>query len=502
MKMQITRILCLVLALLIAGAIALTSCSDGESGSDDPANDENPNTSDIPDEVTPEEQKILPDLPATSFGGKELHCLHWNLESFVGGGWVPWEEIDIDNPTGDTLDDQVYNRNAYVEETYDAVISTEYAMANTEVPAKIRAATATNDDTYQFMVQRAFELSGIWMEGLFMNLRGDDMYHIDFDKPWWNENSLKTFTFGGVTQFATSDMLLLDKSATGCIFFSTELQRNYELPNYYQMVDDGTWTWEALCESAEAVTDELNGDDIMDSNDQWGSAGNRAPFAFLYVGAGHFFAEIDESGYIFSNLNEENEIDLIAEIHDEMIYQDFHVHCDVMIDFGLMSKFKANELLFAYYSVAMSNQLRDMDTNYGILPLPKYDEYQEEYYHLIMPDSASVMGVPISCGDAEFTAFLLEAISAESYYTVYPTFYDVIMMGRYTRDQQSRDMLEIIFDTRTFDIGTIFGLGGVYDQLVTYAATGADNYGSLLASNVSRLDQSIEQFNDLIDQWQ
>ena len=496
-----TKLTCLFLALVLMLSLFVTACA-----TDEPAPDENPDqsTPETPEETPeePEEIKITPDLPEMDFDKAEFHCLHWNLDSIVGGSWVPWEEIDIDEPTGETLDDQVYRRNAYVEETYNVVISTEYCMAHTEMPVKIRAAVSTDDNTYQIMVQRSGNLSAMWTEGLFKNLRGEDMEYLDFEKPWWNTNSLETFTFGEVTQFVASEMLILDKSETGGIFFSTVLQNNYELPNYYEMVENGEWTWEVLREGAEIVTEDLNGDDIMDANDQWGSCGNRAPFPYLYVASGYSFGQIDEDGYLFTNIQDDDQIDFMIEIHDEMIYQDSHAHSDVIPEFSIAKKFKANEILFVYYSIKMSNNLRDMESNYGILPFPKYDEYQESYHHLIMPDGDSIIGVPLSCGDAELTAFMLEAISAESYYTVYPAFYDVVMMSKFTRDPESRDMLKLIFDTRTYDIGSIYGYGGFYGTLITHAANKRDsNLASLFASNTSTINSSIDKLNELIDSW-
>jgi hypothetical protein len=250
------------------------------------------------------------------------------------------------------------------------------------------------------------------------------------------------------------------------------------------------------------VVDDLNGDDVMDANDQWGSSGNRAPFPYLYVAAGKSFGEIDEDGYLFTTILEDDNIDFMIEIHDEMIFQDSHAHSDIIPDFSIAKKFKANEILFVYYSIKMSNNLRDMDSNYGILPFPKYDEYQEGYHHLIMPDGDSIIGVPLSCGDTDLTSFMLEAISAESYYTVYPAFYDVVMMSKFTRDPQSRDMLKIIFDTRTYDIGSIYGFGGFYGKLITHAANSRNsNLASLFASGEKTITSSIEQLNDLIDEW-
>jgi len=71
---------------------------------------------------------------------------------------MPWEEIDIDTPTGELLEDQVYQRNSYVEETYNVRITSEYAMSY-EIPYMIRTAVSTSDDIYQIMVERSCDLS-------------------------------------------------------------------------------------------------------------------------------------------------------------------------------------------------------------------------------------------------------------------------------------------------------------------------------------------------------
>ena len=503
--MQMKKILSLLLALLLllTTVTTLLSCADDTQGDTEPPED---NTPEQPDDETPGEEekpeKLLPNLPDIAFGGEEFHCLHWTLDSGVGGGWVPWEEIAVAEPTGDLLVDQVYQRNAYVEEKYDVTVTTEYCMAHTEMAPKIRNAVATDDKSFQMMVQRSANLTGMWTEELFHDLGGDEMHHIDLTRPWWNQDSVNVFTLGGNTQFASSEMLLLDKSETGCVFFSSVLQADHSLDNFYDLVNEGTWTWEALLSNASVCVDDLNGDDTMDANDLWGSAGNRAPGAYLYCGSGYSFAELDEDGYMISNFGDEESISLMVELHENMIYADSHAHSDYIKDFSIKKKFESNEVLFIYYSVKMSNNLRDMETNYGILPIPKYDEYQEDYHCLIMPDGDSVIGVPLSCGNTEMVSLVIEALSAESYYTVYPAFYDVVLMSKFTRDTQSKDMLKIVFDSRTYDLGAIYGLGGFYGQLVTHAATKRDsNIASLYASMESTLNSSLQTINDLIDKW-
>ena len=495
--------LVLSLCLLLCSVLGCGSAAPDavESGSIETAD---PGAVETAGEAETSEPKILPDLPDRTFQSDVIHCLHWTLGSDgVGGGWIPWEEIASERYTGDSINDAVYERNHYVEEKYNVLITTEYAQANTELPDRVLRAVATGDNTYSFIVERSLDLKSMWTSGSFYNLAGRELKYLDLDKPWWNRDSLDAFTFGNVTQFASSDLLVLDKSETGVVLFSTVLQADNKLENYYELVENGTWTWEALVRNAEICEKDLDGDSVMTAVDQWGSCGNRAPGEYLYVGSGLKFAEIDPAGRIYTEVGTDDSIALMQEIHEIMIYPSFHAHSDYITDFSITGKFKANQIEFLYYSVKMANSLRDMDTNYGILPIPKYDEYQTRYYDLVMPDGDSILAVPISNDAPETTGFVLEALTAESYYTVYPAFFDVVMMGKCTRDPESRDMLKIIFNSRTYDTGLVQGLGGFVGEYVTYAQKHHGNvaFTSLYMSYETVIDNSILSINKLISEW-
>ncbi len=56
-------------------------------------------------------------------------------------------------------------------------------------------------------------------------------------------------------------------------------------------------------------------------------------------------------------------------------------------------------------------EMREMGT-YGILPVPKFNDLQEEYGTFT---SAFVSAIPIDTADYERSAIILEALQAESY---------------------------------------------------------------------------------------
>lgn len=113
------------------------------------------------------------------------------------------------------------------------------------------------------------------------------------------------------------------------------------------------------------------------------------------------------------------------------------------------------------------HELRQMDNNCGILPLPKYDEAQENqssYYH---GGWATTIIIPVTNTNLEMTGMLLEDMGYFSHTIVKPEFYDTLLKGKITRDDESADMLDIVFGNIHTDIGYIYcGIDSFARELV------------------------------------
>ena len=68
----------------------------------------------------------------------------------------------------------------------------------------------------------------------------------------------------------------------------------------------------------------------------------------------------------------------------------------------------------------------------------------------------SVLAVPKTVKDTEFAGIITEALSAETRKTVTPTLYEIALKTRYLRDSESKEVLDLIIDGRTFDFGFIY----------------------------------------------
>jgi hypothetical protein len=142
------------------------------------------------------------------------------------------------------------------------------------------------------------------------------------------------------------------------------------------------------------------------------------------------------------------------------------------------------------------------DVNYGVLPFPKYDEKQEEYISYAENYHAALFAVPSAVQDTDFAAFMLEAVSAASKYEVLPYYYEVSTKTKYTQDEESPKMLDIIFNGIRYDLGCLFNWGGINDIFrVNIPQSGTNNfvssYEKLEPKITAAMEKTVEAFNAL-----
>ena len=130
-----------------------------------------------------------------------------------------------------------------------------------------------------------------------------------------------------------------------------------------------------------------------------------------------------------------------------------------------------------------------MKDEYGVLPLPKFDETQKDYIATAQEWCATMVMVPVNCPDTERTSIILDAMSSAAMNTITPAYYDVVLRGKLTRDTESAAMLDLIFDSRTFDVVYAFNWGGIFS-----AATGTvKNTTNTIASDLASVAPAVEE---------
>lgn len=448
------RILSLLLAaLLLASATACgnnTAKNDETTGSSDTTADTIAGNT----ETAPTETALTDSLPdGLDFGGATYTI--YAREDFEWG-----TEMYVDELTGEIVNDAIYNRSRNVDERLNVAITQVTAPGiwgnETSFNEAIRSAVMAGDSSYQLVAGYAYFITALATDGLFMNLL--DVPHIDFEKPWWNSNLRDELTLYDQLYFACGDLSLTLLSSTFCMFFNKDMADRYSVPDLYETVESGEWTYDNMYSLTEGISVDLNGDGVMDENDEYGldmPIGNQCDL--LFAAFDQPLTAKNTDGSISIRMGDAKAQD-IADRMMEIFAKNVGAFCIRDASGGDESHyapFREGRSLLVVASLNFAERtLRNLDLSYGIIPFPKYDENQEKY-QTISQDAYSLFCVPLTAGDAEMIGAVTEALAFDSYQNVTPAYFESAMKAKYSQDEASARMLDIIRDGLTFNFGFV-----------------------------------------------
>ena len=444
------KFILLILIVALTAAFILSCAADGDGGQPDSpvlSGEETPASEEDAETAEEYETLVFPDLPDVDFEGYDFRII-----STVGQGHL-LSTLIVEEETGVPLDDAIFRRNRRMEERFG------FNLVLIDVPnpetARDRArlfARAGTDDFDMAMMEPAHAIA-LAQDGLLEMI--DNIPHIDLSQPWWDQDMNSNFSIGGRILFTVSDFSFNQYSVTMGILFNKQLHADLALDDPYQLVRDGKWTMETFARQARAGQRDLTGTNVFDHNDQWGFV---APYhvytpAFI-IGMGEMHVIKDEYDMPVLNMNTPGFINSFLTLFD-MIAEGWH--WDPWRE-GIgepADMFLNNRTLFWSDLLNWAVRLRAMDTDFGILPMPKLNEQQP--YHISEGAFPHVMTIPTTTSDFERTGIILEALSAESRITTLNIYLDTMLVNQVlNRDEESGEMLDIIFSNRVYDMGKLF----------------------------------------------
>lgn len=487
------KIISIFLAALIV-CLILTSCNDSNenNGNTENTNDsiagnisQSPNTLDITNTENLSE-RLYPELPETNFDGYEMKFLVRDNEYRV-------KEICVEEENGDPINDAVYKRNRIVEEKYGVSISSEAV----EYPGTfIQKLINSGDCPYDVMIEATIDSVNLSAKNMLVDLK--TVPHLDFSQPWWDGTLTKELTIGGKLFCNVSDLIVSDKDGTWAILFNKNLIQNYGFEDPYKLVTENKWTMGKFYEMSRSVSADLNGDgkyNVLD--DMFGFCTEPYNIFVMAIGAGCQLAGKDENDLPVMSVNNQRFLtvyDKITEIHKDISTLNANTITGLPNAWydGMIPAFSDGRILFYMGSIAAVPLFRGMEQDFGILPIPKFDEAQEKYYSTMSVYNNGAIYIPTTNTDLDRTGFLIEALSAESKYILIPAYYDVTLKTKLSRDDDSSVMLDIIFGSRINDIGAIYNFGGILDLVMG----GKDDFVSGYEKIEEKANKAIQNLTD------
>ena len=460
------RILCLFLALI--AILVLASCVEKEN-----------KKSDIT--ATQGDYEYLSHIEIEDMDGYNFRIL-----SRPGESWITDQYVEEE--TGDIINDAVYRRN----ETVKALFNIDITAIETSTDS---GADATNnilagDDQYDIILPHARTSFSYALQNTVVNFH--DVETIDLTKEWWAQDLIDSCSVNNYLYVLDGDISTKRLYYAYTVFFNKDIFDELGLDYPYQMVKDGTWTFDAFAKLVKQGAKDLNGDGLMnEKDDQYGyySVDWYGPFSVMYSGGVRIYTK-NEKGIPELTLNNAKTTKIFSEFFNLTKSEDVFMRLENE-RIPSSDLFRDGRAMFADKSLGDAKGLRDMSAEFGILPYPKFSE--EDNYASLIGGGSSLVVMPITVKDRNKTGKIVEALCAIGSRDVIPAFYDVSLKTKFSRDAESEQMIDIIKDSLVYDLGYISG-GALQSTGYDLAHKSTPDFASYYASYESRALNDLDNF--------
>ena len=428
-----------------------------------------------------------PQLPDMDFGGE--------IFTFAMRGQDYNNDFTIDATTGDPVDDAVYARMDYIENTYNVDLELmwcgESGTTNTgsEMYTTLTKLMMAGDNAFDAINTSPYCQAGLAAAGYLLDM--NDIKYINLDQPWWNQNAKESLSFYDCVYFCSGDITTGDDRCISVLLFNKNLIEEFDLDNPYDDVRDGKWTMDKMIENCKAVTGDIDGNGKQDEFDRWGFTFWQDAIFSMMLGTGATVGKTDADGVPTYTATDPFFIDAYNKVL-QLVDKQYSYNQKFDAQNGGYNHWGAGNALYYWGMVSSIIGQRSSDVDFGVIPMPKYSEDQDRYYSEANAYSTSLMSVPMTVVNPDRSGLILEAMAAYGKQEISPVFLDNLVMVKSVRDADSAEMLQLIFDSQVFDVGYFFNWGNTLNDTMNLLNERKDSIASKLESISKKVEKDVQ----------
>ena len=400
--------------------------------------------------------------------------------------------------TGEVVNDALVARDRWLEETYKVELSftVDDSTAKASIAGMLNKLVLAGDDVYDAVIEDVAQVAkGMTMAGTAYSM--SEVLSADLSAGYWMPEINEQLKIGGKSYFTASSISPRFYGSAYIIMFNRDLASNLGINDLYDLVIGDKWTTDKLMEYSRLGVADIDGDAQITGKDQVGMFYEVLTPEALVMGAGYHYVE-----------NIGGELKIMLEDQGLQSYMDklsrFFQEEGIFWtnDKGFSESDTINNGTYLFFNPCTFNldEFRDLDYDYGILPMPKRDEAQEHYISYAQPWVVAVPVVPatVTGERLNMTGVMLNAIAAYGYDYLRPAIYENVIQLKGTRDEQSAEIVNQLFDHVTFELAAILRFGSFDDKINAYFTNnlGRQDIASLYASVKSSAEGEIEKISN------
>ncbi len=403
-------------------------------------------------EAAEAEEKLTCSVPEDlDLGGQSVRILHFaDQQTF---------NISVEEITGELLNDAVYTSNQKVMDDLGcAFVHIENGGIE---PTKLTSSFKAGDDIYEIVYGTQWKVAPIVSQHIFANLNEKEDTWIDYEKPWWYLSYIReTTTDNAHTYFLAGDASPDVFRRASMMILNTNLLADIggDVNEVYETILNGDWTFDVLAELVRGVYIDSNGNGEKDVGDTFGFASwTRSDVDHFMVDCGVRGCSRDEEGVPYITFNNETTIKFVETLVDFLWNNPGSYYVEGIPTFEMLEN---NQVLFLCEKFSRLDMIRDVQTDFTVVPVPKLDDTIESYGSLTH-DDAVILCIPVISANVKTSTAVLEKLGYYYYYDVMPEYFDVILKNKYRRDSSdaASQVIDMIHDSMTTDFGYIYNYG-------------------------------------------
>ena len=432
----------------------------------------------------------------TNYEGKDfvIACIR---KATAGEKISHYSELIADSLTGDPINDAIYERNQKIQSTLNCnIVPYEIDSSGKELKTTLLAG---NPDGIDACFINGINFAPVVSEDLAYNLH--EFEDLGLENEWWHQSANESMTLNGRLYGAVGDFSSRGLVSMTAVFFNkTMIEKFEDLEDPYTLVREGRWTIDVLTKYAKTMTD-LGGNDTLEIDDrvgfvtEWGSG----YYYMAAAGVRGFTNDGNQVSFTMNTPEAQSMITKISELLTNKLVTKIVVdsYNDDYTATGTLGYFSDHKIAFFSNYIYAALELRDMEADFGMLPLPKLSETQPEYCSVANRWIASYAIIPLSCDNPEEAAVVLNALAFYGNKLLKEAIYDRSFRSlKLLRDEDSVEMFELILATQRQDLGLLFNTM-VYDNAVRIAKTSPNGFASTIQKQESAFMKIIDSLHEI-----
>ncbi len=432
-------------------------------------------------------------------------CVETARQKFGEQQFVYIEEME-----GNTINSAVQKRNNFIEEQYGITFEiTPVKYPNEEIAILVQSGT----DEYDLICESVDRLVVGIPDGFYRSL--DD--YMDFSHPWWDAQAIETLALGSQHYFVAGDAILTDDDNTYLTLFNKDMYgKNSALSekgDIYDIVRAGEFTIDLYYEMCREVSH-------TDENGQWGFNATYGNLSHAYGatvmvnGCNIATVEKNADNELFINVDSEAAITAFDKVYSLMSDANNTQRAELIIGQSASNSsaygFAELEEMFVngrglFYNTTSSSvsilKSANMDFEFGVLPIPKLNKEQENYCCTVNRYHSSALAIPATVPSSRIdqVVFAMQALGFYNADTI-RAYYQTTLQLQAVQSDDDAEMLDIVYNNRFYDIGAIYGWGGlesIYGSVIgnSGANTLVSTWQSMETAVETAMQKSIDDYN-------